>query len=738
MISFYNTVQQIRERGKKGNTPMKLRKESREKPFGTRILAFLCVLGAVLFLQQYSRAEVSANLHRREIIGKKSHRVEEEWWEDANGNRVMADDLGWASKTYKYNKKPRCTEELAFDLNGELCVTKDGYAIVRQKWDGNGRLMSRAYYDARENPVIGPEGYHKEENRYDHLKLDRTTHYGIDGELIRSDTVWALLQYQYNKIRKCTRAEYLDADMNPMAGPGGFAVMERTYHNDVMSSEYFYDEKGQLVMNAARGYAGFLQTYEKNKLRKAEYFGSDGNLMMYKGQYAYCAYEYPNRGMEPSRISYYDTEGKLAVQPGGWAAAEYTYDVKKRPKKVTYYNRDNERTMTSDGYCSIFRVYATTGDITREAYYDINDQPVIPPGKGYAAVERTIQSPGRVRDEVYYDTDMNPMVLEDGYHGIAYTWENKQMTAKTYMGLDRKPVNCKEGYAIIRLEYDEDGKNTARIYLNADGEPVDGGKGYTRCEIGYYHEKASRYRYYGIDGNAAVGPEGVFELRYTYDRFSEVSAITCFSEDGSAAVCTDGWHRFSQIRNGEGRITDKAYFGTDGSYTAGKDGWARQTTEYNSKGQVSSRTIYGTDGRPGGVADDCATFRYEYSADNGTLEYIRYYDGKDMPAANGKGYYGVRYIRNEAGTVTGERYLDKSSRPMMIPKGYAGMDYAYNEKGKVSRMTYVDLNDRPVLIGIGYCAVEMDYDEAGTVIRQRFLDSGDRVIYTRDLDTGTK
>lgn len=702
-----------------------------------RIPAFLCVLCTALFLLVSASAEVSANLHKREIIGKKSHRVEEEWWEDAAGNRVMADDLGWAVRTSKYNNKPRCTEEMYFDLNGELCTTKAGYAIVRQKWDGNGRLLWRAFFDAQETPVIGPEGYHKEENKYDHLKLDHTTHYGTDGELLRSDTVWAVLQYQYNRIRKCTRVEYLDADRNPMPGPGGFAVMERTYHNDIMSSEYFYDEKGQLVMNAARGYAGYLQTYEKNKLRRAEYFGSDGQLMMYKGQYAFCTYEYKNKDMEPSRISYHDTEGNLAVQPGGWAAEEYTYDVKKRPKKVTYYNENNERTMISEGYCSIFRVYATTGDITREAYYDINDQPVIHPVNGYAAVERTIQSPGHVRDEVYYDTDQNPMILEDGYHGIAYTWKKNQMTGKTFLGLDRKPVNCREGYAMIRLEYDSDGKNTARIYLNADGEPVDGGKGYTRCEISYYHEKPSRYRYYGNDGTAAAGPEGVFELRYTYDRFSQVSAISCFNEDGTAAVCNDGWHRFSQIRNGEGRIVDKAYFGTNGSYTPGKDGWARQTTEYNSKGQVSSRTTYDTTGRPAGIKNSCATARYEYD-EKGLMEYTRYYDEHDMPAANEKGCYGIRYLRNEAGKVTGERYLDISSKPMTIPKGYAGTEYEYNEKGKVSRITYVDLLGQPFPVDGKYCAVEMDYDEAGTVIRQRYLNTDGRVIYTRDLDTGTK
>ena len=678
-------------------------------------------------------AEVSSNLHRQETVGKKSRRVEEAWWENDEGTRVFAEDLGWASVRYEYNKKPRCIRESYYDLDGNLCVIRDGYAVVQQKWDGNGRLLWRAYFDEKENPVIGPEGYHKRENKYDHLKLDSTINYGTDGELLRSDSLWAVLQYTYNSKRQCLKAEYFNADRLPMNGPGGFAVMERAYVKTEMSSDYFYDEKGNMVYNSARGYAGYLQTYEDNRLARVEYFGADGKLMMYKGRYAYIENEYEKSRKNPARVHYFDQEGNPAIQPGGWASVGYTYDAKGRADTVTYYNESDERTTTSEGISKIQRTYAKTGDISREAYYDIDDRLMLHPEKGYAIVTRRIQSKGIYRYEEYFDEEKNPMNLQGGYHGISYKWKKGRKISETFIDFDRKPVNGIDGYATVMYEYDEDGNNIAREYLNAEGEPVDGGKGYYRCEITYYHEKPRSYQYYGVDGTATNGPEGVHELQYKYDEHSAVAEISCFGNEGEAVLCKNGWHRYAQRRDDAGRVVEKSYFDTEGYLVVGQDGWAGQTTAYNDRGKVLMRSTYGIDGNPAPAGDTYATVFYQYNEETGILEAVFYFDGQGQSVRCENGYNGVWYLRNDQGTVIGERYVDENTEIMMIEKGYAGTDYEYNEEGRVAKITYVNLAGQPVEIGIGYCAVEMDYDENGKVVMQHFMNLRGEEVYARDV-----
>ena len=124
---------------------------------------------------------------------------------------MVPDDLGWATVRYQCNKKPRCILEAYYDAEDHLCLNRDGYAMIRQKWDGNGRRLWREYYDAEEKPITGPEGYFREENKYDHMKLDHTSRYDTEGNLVKGDGVWAVTQYEYDSRRRCTKAEYLDA-----------------------------------------------------------------------------------------------------------------------------------------------------------------------------------------------------------------------------------------------------------------------------------------------------------------------------------------------------------------------------------------------------------------------------------------------------------------------------------------------------------------------------------------------
>ena len=131
----------------------------------------LCVPGAL--------AELSSNLNIRQTFTRHGD-VEKETFVDAQGNPVTAQDKGYCYLVNTYNKKPRVVRTEYFDETGALVNTAQGYAVIRQSWDGYGRLLSRAYFDALGNPVLCEDGYHMQKVTYSGKHTHMIEHFGVD------------------------------------------------------------------------------------------------------------------------------------------------------------------------------------------------------------------------------------------------------------------------------------------------------------------------------------------------------------------------------------------------------------------------------------------------------------------------------------------------------------------------------------------------------------------------------
>lgn len=712
-------------------------------------LLFLCTFCGI------ASAEISTNLQRKEIKGKKSHRVEEVWFEDQDGNRCFADDLGYAYATYKYNQKPRCILEQYFDLEGNLCVTRDGYAIVKQKWDHNGRLLTRDYYDAQENPVLGPEGYYQKKNVYDHLKLAKLVYYGTDGEYLRSDKLCAVTQYSYDEVRHLTGIECLNADLQPMNNAEGYAKLVRTYRSNELKSEYFYDASGKMVYNEERGYAGFLRTYAPTggRVEKLEYFGADGNLMMYKGQYASLSYKYSTKSKRnPEELYFLDTEGNPATQRGGYAGIRYTYDGRGRATSMIFLDANREKIITSLGYAEIRRLYTTKNKIWYESYHDLNGSPMVVESKGYAKVERTIGSSGNTLSEYYYDEVGDRITVADGYCGVRYLWEDGKKTEDQYLSESGKLTNNVKGYARVVYTYDGSGRNTAQEYLDKEGNSVDSEHGYARCEMSYLSDRPSSYRYYHRDGTPGEGPEGVFETRVSYQVDGEAEEVTCYNAQGERTLSAEGWFRKLNLYDDDGRNNGVVYSNVQDTMTATTLGYAMLVYQFTEHGQVSVASYFGENGQYTISDKGYAKIEYEYDEDgqrisqmyygpdegrilvSGTAGYrMTYEDGKlktrttigldGKPAAASDTYPTSEYAYGEDGRISAVRYLDAAGQPMQSKKAVYGTRYKRNKDGKVTREGYMDAAGAPMACKDGYAARDLTYDEEGRVSEEIYLDT---------------
>jgi YD repeat-containing protein len=52
-----------------------------------------------------------------------------------------------------YDSRGRVIEARSFGVDGQPCATKDGYAIMRAKYDEQGNLIEQAYFDTEDRPI---------------------------------------------------------------------------------------------------------------------------------------------------------------------------------------------------------------------------------------------------------------------------------------------------------------------------------------------------------------------------------------------------------------------------------------------------------------------------------------------------------------------------------------------------------------------------------------------------------
>ena len=670
-----------------------------------------------------AHAEISTNLRQQSEKGKSSRRIERVWFEDENGNPAFADDLGYASIHYTYNRKPRCIREEYLDLNGELCNMVEGYAYITQRWDGNGRLLERAYFDKDDQPVLGPEGYHHQVTVYDHKHVASMTHYGTDGQYLVSDTLPAVTRYTYKDgycVLQCT----YDAQLEPMNNANGYARVERTFKKGKMSSEYFYDRDDRLVYNEARGYAGYLQTYDAGKLRKTEYFGADGHYIMYKGAYAYTENKFDKKsGSLPAMTMFYDTEGNLCTQRSGYAMVAFTYVSGDRPKSIAYYNEVGERTYISAGYSKVVRLYTTGGNVWKEAYYDTEDHLMVLPSKGYAMVERQYNSKGKIKSEKYYDENGDRMLTAQGYANLNYTYQNGKLVEEFYTDLKGKRQTLASGYSAICYEYDGDNVS-ARVTLNDRREPVDSVAGYARCEMTYLFNVVGDIRYYHADGTAAAGPEGVFQVSYRYDENGAVTERRCWTEDGQPALSSDGWHYERTDYDENGRKVYTAWYDASNAPVLTTQGCAAEALVYNQTGELISCITLGVNAEPINSIAGYAAVEYTYT-ETGRKASVAYYaaDGNLTPGE--KGYAGAAYTYTEDGRVASMTTLGLRGTAEPAGNTYATVCYTYDESGRVRSQRYLDAKGQPVACNAGY--VKVVYQRTGSLVtKEKYYDADDQ------------
>ena len=186
------------------------------------------------------------------------------------------------SFTSDYDGQGNIVKQVYYDMNNQIALTKDGYAIGRYKYDNYHRVTEYAYYDEKDIPCYYDHDYHIIQYEYDSKgDVVQCSILGHDKKLCLSRKGAAIIQYMRDNKGNCTRIEYKDANGNKL--------------NQVCSIVFTYNNKDQLI--------------------KSEYLDKNGRQCMYEdisdghiNYYSCVKEEYDSIGHKIKRV-FFDTKG---------------------------------------------------------------------------------------------------------------------------------------------------------------------------------------------------------------------------------------------------------------------------------------------------------------------------------------------------------------------------------------------------------------------------------------------
>ncbi len=236
-------------------------------------------------------------------------------------------------------------------------------------------------------------------------------------------------------------------------------------------------------------------------------------------------------------------------------------DRERRLVEERYEAADGTYTTCESGYAVVRNEYDQAGNMTRSAYYDLQDHPMLVDELGYAAVEYTYDEDGNKTSEKYYDVDDNMVIIDKGYAGVQYTYEEgNQIIRERYMDADGNPITLENGVASVLKKFENEGMTVTESWEDAEGKTfVFKGDDYAYARIRRIYadmDHMIEMQYCDEDGEITAGPSGFAIQTYEYDEMGRQIGTAWFDEDKNAFTDSKGCSAMISAYDADGTRTD--------------------------------------------------------------------------------------------------------------------------------------------------------------------------------------
>lgn len=229
-------------------------------------------------------------------------------------NRLVTSRIGVAINRSEYDARGRNTADYSLDPDGNPAMNIYGYSIQRIDYaDSPDSSVMTVFFLLPDGTVRPPEGSAISGTRIYNDSRGRKykeEYLAADSSLYYAGNNYCTITYSYDAYGNILRTTFLNADVEPVAGPEGAAVYVRKYNSTGKCIEVTnLDPEGNPTLGTI-GYATQKIDYDRyGRPVKIAYFGTDGEPVAVYGGYHVEERSYSPVG-EITSHEYFDTEGK--------------------------------------------------------------------------------------------------------------------------------------------------------------------------------------------------------------------------------------------------------------------------------------------------------------------------------------------------------------------------------------------------------------------------------------------
>jgi len=439
---------------------------------------------------------------------------------DAHGNNIETRYLGsdsqlvvddWSDAAiikYEYDGFDNVTKTSHYGIDGQPVIIDAGYFSMTSKYDENGRLLEKAYWNTDTTPVEDSTGVARYQYVYwsDSLDYEKRMFYGKNDQL-KADSYFkvAIMQFAYDSVGNLVEDRYFGPDEQPtIREDRGAAIVRFKYDGKrQLVEQSYYDINDRLVNRIDLGYAILKQKYNDcGFLVEMDYFDEDRQLVGDSLGNAIYKYAYDDYG-RVIRQEGYDIHSQLHEDSAGFAIYEYEWDENGNRTKYATYGADGKLKGNDLGIAVFENSFGEDERVRTVSWRNSNDQRL---------------SFGRVNSMTFtYDSLDNVIRLENRNKSGALTTDSifvavyefeydsaGNQIAVLHKDVNNRLVNCKNGYAINRMTYNSNGNVLTSEYLNTSKKLVEH-KQYLCAMYEYvYNDSGDHIKTIGYDKNRIV------------------------------------------------------------------------------------------------------------------------------------------------------------------------------------------------------------------------------------------
>lgn len=565
---------------------------------------------------------------------------------DANENACL-DKNGISKYIIECDKQGNLSTLSFYDDIGKRCLNKNGYSIIKSKYDKNGYKVEESVYDKNIKPTLDNSGgvfiYRYERDKFGNQLVKKV--FGIDSLPTLDKFGVHYRKGIYNEKGKLIEMSFYDKQNKLCLSKDGNAKFTIKYDENGNQIEVaYYGTDNKLKVLQQNGMARLVLKYDnRNNLIMQSFFDEKGNITISRDGYAKDSLEYDETG-NPIKETYYNNNNICSYNKNGVAKIISKYDEAGNQIEATFYGINSEKVSSKLGYHIMTNKYDANNRLEEVMFKDTNAKPCFSNQVGFISQTLAYYEVGKIREVNYSDGYGNSSNNIYGVAKLIYKYDKRGNVVEEACFNNRGERSIgKVGYSIMKRKYnDKDSLNEVSFYgINEKLITANQGAAiqkFTYDDRGNNLTKSN----YGIDSLPCVDKAGVFTYYMEYDERDFLNKIYEKSINGEI-VLNNGIASQKNLNDEMGNQIEISYFDLTNKLSNNNNGFAKQKIIYSPKGKVVKVAFFDSNDKPCMTKVGCVIVKIEYDEMGNTIEYQMLNEKGDRCSYNGISFVKLKY-----------------------------------------------------------------------------------------------